>query len=218
LDYKIIDKYFAELNDRQKQQIENMHNIYSCWNERINVVSRKDVDNLYTKHVLHSLSIAKIVSFLPHARVLDVGTGGGFPVVPLAVLFPETEFFAVDSVGKKIKVLENVCRELDIRNIEARCDRAENITGKFDFVTGRAVTSLPDFYGLTRNKIKSKNAHTLHNGIICLKGGNLDTEIADTLKKYRLLPDKIREYEISNFFDEDFFSTKKILYIQVQNH
>lgn len=215
MDYNIIGKYFLELNDRQRQQIESLYDVYSSWNERINVVSRKDVENLYTKHVLHSMSIAKIVSFLPHARVLDVGTGGGFPVVPLAILFPETEFLAVDSIGKKIKVLENVCRELNLSNVEAKHERAENITGKFDFVTGRAVSALPDFYALICNKIKSQSAHTLQNGIICLKGGNLDAEIADTLKKYRLSPNKIREYEISEFFDEDFFTTKKILYVQV---
>jgi 16S rRNA (guanine527-N7)-methyltransferase len=214
LDYSIIRKYFPQIDTVAEHQFKQLKDIYSCWNERINVISRKDINCLYERHVLHSLSIAKIVSFLPGAEALDVGTGGGFPSVPLAIMFPETKFTAIDSVGKKIKVLENVCSELNINNIKTVHGRAENMHEKFDFIAGRAVTNLSDFYTWINGKIKKKSKHALPNGIICLKGGNLDSEINCMLKKHSISPSQIIEYNISDFFDEGFFETKKILYIQ----
>jgi 16S rRNA (guanine527-N7)-methyltransferase len=212
--YEIIIKYFPKLTDIRLQRFEQLQNLYSKWNERINVVSRKDIEHLYTRHILHSLAIAKIFTFLPGANILDVGTGGGFPVVPLAIMFPETNFIAIDSIGKKIKVLENIIKDIKLTNIDARQERAENITEKFDFVTGRAVTNLPDFTGWVGKNIKSKMIHTIPNGIICLKGGDLTDEIQNTIKEYSLLPTQIIEYHISDFFEESFFETKKIIYIQ----
>jgi 16S rRNA (guanine527-N7)-methyltransferase len=214
--YEIIKKYFTELEDVQLVRFERLLNLYSYWNERINVVSRKDIEHLYTRHVLHSLSIAKIFTFLPGADVLDIGTGGGFPVIPLAIMFPETRFTAIDSTGKKIKVLENVFKDLDLNNIVAKHERAENIVEKFDFVTGRAVTNLPDFVGWAEKNIKRSMIHAVPNGIICLKGGDLSNEIRDTIKKYSLSPEQIIEYHISDFFDEGFFETKKIVFLSVK--
>jgi 16S rRNA (guanine527-N7)-methyltransferase len=210
--YEIIKKYFPKLTDMQLHCFEQLQGIYSHWNERINVVSRKDIEHLYTRHVLHSLSIARIFTFLPGSDILDVGTGGGFPVVPLAIMFPETNFTAIDSIGKKIKVLEDVAENLKLTNITAKQERAENITGKFDFVTGRAVTNLPDFVGWVKKNIK----HSVPNGIICLKGGDLSDEIQNTVKKYSLSPSQIIEYHISDFFEESFFETKKVIYILIK--
>jgi 16S rRNA (guanine527-N7)-methyltransferase len=211
--YEIIEKYFPELADIQLKRFEQLQGIYSYWNERINVVSRKDIGHLYSRHILHSLAIAKIFTFMPGADILDVGTGGGFPVVPLAVMFPETHFTAIDSVGKKIKVLEDVAKNLKLTNITAKHERAENISKKFDFVTGRAVTNLPDFVGWVGKNIKRTMIHSVPNGIICLKGGDLSEEIQNTVKKYSLLPKQVIEYSISDFFEESFFDTKKIIYI-----
>jgi 16S rRNA (guanine527-N7)-methyltransferase len=211
---EIIIKYFPTLADIQLQRFEQLQDLYSKWNERINVVSRKDIEHLYTRHILHSLAIAGIFTFLPGTEILDVGTGGGFPVIPLAIMFPETNFTAIDSIGKKIKVLESVIKNLKLTNVNARQERAENITEKFDFVTGRAVTNLPDFTGWVRKNIKPDMIHAVPNGIICLKGGDLTDEIQSTIKKYSLLPAQIIEYHISDFFKESFFETKKVIYIQ----
>jgi 16S rRNA (guanine527-N7)-methyltransferase len=211
--YEIVKKYFPGLTDMQLKRFEQLQNLYSHWNERINVVSRKDIGHLYTRHILHSLSIAKIFTFAPEADILDVGTGGGFPVVPLAIMFPETHFTAIDSIGKKIKVLEDVAKILNLTNIVAKQERAENIKQKFDFVTGRAVTNLPDFVGWVEKSIKHSAIHDVPNGIICLKGGDLTDEIQNTIKKYSLSPDQVVEYQISDFFEEDFFETKKVVYV-----
>ncbi|MDR1895431.1 MAG: 16S rRNA (guanine(527)-N(7))-methyltransferase RsmG, partial [Prevotellaceae bacterium] len=171
---EVIKKYFTELSEVQINRFDRLKSLYSCWNERINVISRKDITNLYIKHVLHSLAIAKTVSFLPDAQILDIGTGGGFPAIPLAILFPDARFTAIDSTGKKIKVVENISQALNLNNIEAKQERAENIRQTFDFVVGRAVTNLPDFTGLGINKIKQQTTPaTPTNGIICLKGGDL---------------------------------------------
>jgi 16S rRNA (guanine527-N7)-methyltransferase len=213
--YRIIEKYFSGLDDVQLKQFEQLQSLYSHWNERINVVSRKDIEHLYTRHILHSLSIAKIFRFVSGADILDVGTGGGFPAVPLAIMFPETHFTAIDSIGKKIKVLEDVAKSLKLTNIVAKQERAENISQKFDFVTGRAVTNLPDFVGWVEKNIKHTAIHDLPNGIICLKGGDLSDEIQNTVKKYLLSPSQIVEYQISDFFEEDFFKTKKIAYLHI---
>ncbi|MDR2410531.1 MAG: 16S rRNA (guanine(527)-N(7))-methyltransferase RsmG [Bacteroidales bacterium] len=211
--YKIIEKYFPELTDVQLKQFEQLQSLYSQWNERINVISRKDIEHLYTRHILHSLSIAKIFTFAAGADIIDVGTGGGFPVVPLAIMFPETHFIAIDSIGKKIKALEDVAKNLKLTNIVAKQERAENITQKFDFVTGRAVTNLPDFVGWVKKNIKHSAVHDVPNGIICLKGGDLANEIQSTAQKYSLSPKQIIEYQISDFFEENFFETKKIIYV-----
>jgi 16S rRNA (guanine527-N7)-methyltransferase len=215
--YEIIEKYFPGLADIRVKRFERLQYLYSCWNERVNVVSRKDIEHLYTRHILHSLSIARLFTFMPGADILDVGTGGGFPVVPLAIMFPETNFVAIDSTGKKIMVLENVIKSLELTNIVAKQERAENISAKFDFVIGRAVTNLSDFVGWTGKNIKRETLHDVPNGIICLKGGDLSKEIHDTVKKYSLSPEQIIEYHISDFFDESFFETKKILYLKSIN-
>jgi 16S rRNA (guanine527-N7)-methyltransferase len=214
--YEIIIKYFPGLADTQLAQFERLQYLYAYWNERINIVSRKDIEHLYTRHVLHSLAIARIFAFASGAEVLDVGTGGGFPVVPLAIMFPETNFTAIDSVGKKIKALDDISRNLGLTNIVAKQQRAENIVEKFDFITGRAVTNLPDFVGWIRNNIKHSSMHAIPNGIICLKGGDLTDEIHDTLKKYSLSSEQIVEYRISDFFEEDFFETKRVIFLSMK--
>jgi 16S rRNA (guanine527-N7)-methyltransferase len=179
--------------------------LYAEWNERINVISRKDIEALYLRHVLHSLGIAKVQVFLPGSRVLDIGTGGGFPGIPLAIMFPETEFVLVDSIGKKIKVVGEIARELRLENVEAVHGRAEKQQGQFDFIVSRAVTNMSDFVKWTRNKFLKENRHPLPNGILYLKGGDLSEE----LKPFR----KARIYSLSDYFEEDFFETKKVVYL-----
>ncbi|MDR0385149.1 MAG: 16S rRNA (guanine(527)-N(7))-methyltransferase RsmG [Prevotellaceae bacterium] len=206
---EILGKYFPHLADIQTERFEQLKDLYSGWNRRINVISRKDIDYLYTRHILHSLSIAKIFAFEPMTEILDIGTGGGFPAVPLAIMFPETNFTAIDSVGKKIKVLEDVVKNLGLTNVAAKHERAENISEKFDFVTGRAVAGLPDFVGMAVKNIK----RSIPGGIICLKGGDLTEELQNTVKKYSMPPCRITEYQISDFFEESFFATKKIIHL-----
>lgn len=201
-----INKYFNNLTEKQISQFEKLKPVYEQWNAKINVISRKDMDSFYERHVLHSLAIAKIVSFLADSEVLDVGTGGGFPGVPLAILFPQTKFTLVDSIGKKIKVVEEVCKELDIKNVTAINSRVEQIDKKFDFIVSRAVTQMPEFVKWVRGKIKKSSKHSLDNGILYLKGGDLTEELA-SFKNIQL-------YEISNFFSEDFFETKKVVYLR----
>ena len=179
--------------------------MYAEWNERINVISRKDIEALYLRHVLHSLGIAKVQDFLPGSRVLDIGTGGGFPGVPLAIMFPETKFVLVDSIGKKIKVVGEVARELGLENVEAVHGRAEKQKGQFDFIVSRAVTNMSDFVKWTRNKFLKESRHSLPNGILYLKGGDLREE----LKPFQ----KARIYPLSDYFEEDFFETKKVVYL-----
>ncbi|MFK8283121.1 16S rRNA (guanine(527)-N(7))-methyltransferase RsmG [Capnocytophaga cynodegmi] len=201
-----INKYFNNLTEKQISQFEKLKPVYEQWNAKINVISRKDMDSFYERHVLHSLAIAKIVSFLADSEVLDVGTGGGFPGVPLAILFPQTKFTLVDSIGKKIKVVEEVCKELDIKNVTAINSRVEQIDKKFDFIVSRAVTQMPEFVKWVRGKIKKSSKHSLDNGILYLKGGDLTEELA-SFKNIQL-------YEISNFFSEEFFETKKVVYLK----
>ena len=210
----IIQKYFVELTTLQLQRFERLRELYSVWNERINVVSRKDIEHLYSRHVLHSLALAKIVSFAPGTRLLDVGTGGGFPAIPLAIMFPDIHVTATDSVGKKIKVVENIARELELDNLEPLNARAETVASKFDFATGRAVTNLSDFIALTRNRIKHACRNALPNGVLCFKGGDTDEEIHAAITRHSLSPKQIVVHEISDFFEEDFFAEKKIVYIQ----
>jgi 16S rRNA (guanine527-N7)-methyltransferase len=202
----IIFKYFPALDERQRKQFEQLQSLYSLWNERINVISRKDIDNLYINHVLHSLGIAKVLRFERSADVLDVGTGGGFPGIPLAILFPETHFHLVDSIGKKITVVKNVAEALQLKNVTAEQIRAEQIKDSYDFIVSRAVTRLKEFYGWIHKKIKKTSSHPIHNGILYLKGGELEEELAELRKAYTV-------FELKDYFQEDFFETKKVVYV-----
>ncbi|MDD3004224.1 16S rRNA (guanine(527)-N(7))-methyltransferase RsmG [Flavobacterium sp.] len=203
-----ISKYFPNLSEVQQQQFEQLGQIYPEWNAKINVISRKDIDELYIKHVLHSLAIAKIQSFKPGTYVLDVGTGGGFPGIPLAILFPETRFYLIDVIGKKIKVVQAVVDALGLKNVKAEQMRAENVKGDFDFIVSRAVTNMPDFVSWIKDKIKKQNKHELKNGILYLKGGDLTEELKD-------FP-KATEYNISEFFENEFFETKKVVHLPLK--
>ena len=203
-----IIKQFPNLTDNQVQQFQKLEALYHDWNAKINVISRKDIDELYTKHVLHSLAIAKVQPFEPGTFVLDVGTGGGFPGIPLAILFPETRFFLIDVIAKKIKVVQAVADALELKNVKAEQLRAENVKGDFDFIVSRAVTNMPDFYSWVKDKIKKQNKHELKNGILYLKGGDLTEELAS-------FP-KATEYNISNFFSDEFFETKKVVHLPLK--
>jgi 16S rRNA (guanine527-N7)-methyltransferase len=201
-----ISHYFPTLSTLQVAQFSKLLNLYTIWNNQINVISRKDLDNFYERHVLHSLGIAKVYSFQPGTTVLDVGTGGGFPGIPLAILFPETNFVLVDSIGKKIKVVNEVASALGLTNVQAHHLRAEQVKGTFDFVISRAVTAMPVFVEWVKNKIKKgKASDGFSNGILYLKGGDLTEE-------FKGLPGKFKEYPLSNYFSEDFFETKKVIH------
>lgn len=201
-----IVKYFPDLTERQREQLAALLPLYEEWNAQINVISRKDMDHFYEHHVLHSLAIAKAVRFKPMAEVLDVGTGGGFPGVPLAIMFPDARFTLIDSIGKKIKVVSDVIDRLGLANTKALQIRAEQLDGEFDFVVSRAVTTLPEFVPWVKGKISKTQYHTLHNGILYLKGGDLDAELAPFRKK-------VRTWNISDWFDEEYFETKKVIYL-----
>lgn len=203
-----ILKYFPNLTDIQKEQFAKLDFLYHDWNAKINVISRKDIDELYTKHILHSLGIAKIVKFEPGTFVLDVGTGGGFPGIPLAILFPETRFYLIDVIAKKIKVVQAVAEALELKNVKAEQLRAELIKGDFDFIVSRAVTNMPDFVSWIKDKIKKKSKHELKNGILYLKGGDLTEELKD-------FP-KATEYNLSDFFEDEFFETKKVVHLPLK--
>ncbi|WP_313191300.1 16S rRNA (guanine(527)-N(7))-methyltransferase RsmG [Sphingobacterium sp.] len=203
----IIYNYFPKLTETQKEQFAKLEELYPLWNDQINVISRKDIESLYLKHVLHSLAIGKFVGeFTPNTRVLDVGTGGGFPGIPLAILFPEVKFHLVDSIGKKIKVVREVAEGLGLTNVEADHIRAEQLDYKYDFVVSRAVTRLGDFIPWVRNKIEKQDKNGIPNGILYLKGGDLKEEIKEARVKAELHP-------ISSYFKEDFFDTKYVMYI-----
>ena len=203
-----ILKQFPHLTDNQIEQFQKLEILYQDWNAKINVISRKDIDELYTKHVLHSLGIAKVMSFQPKAKVLDVGTGGGFPGIPLAILFPETNFFLIDIIAKKIKVVQAVAESLELKNVRAEQLRAENVKEEFDFIVSRAVTNMPDFYSWVRNKIRKEQKHELKNGILYLKGGDLTEELID-------FP-KAKLYNLSDFFEDEFFETKKVVHLPLK--
>lgn len=201
-------QYFNNLSDRQIDQFSRLENLYKNWNANINVISRKDIDELYVRHVLHSLGIAKVQIFKPGAKILDVGTGGGFPGIPLAILFPESNFYLVDSIGKKIKVVREVVNELDLKNVKAEHIRAEKVNGKFDFIVSRAVTKMDDFVKWTRKKVAKKQNHEIKNGILYLKGGDLSEELQN-------FP-KATIYNLSDYFNEDFFQTKKVVHLPIK--
>jgi 16S rRNA (guanine527-N7)-methyltransferase len=203
-----ILNYFPDLTEIQISQFRKLKELYEDWNSKINVISRKDIDELYTKHVLHSLAIAKIQKFEPGTYVLDVGTGGGFPGIPLAILFPETRFYLIDVILKKINVVKAVAESLDLKNVKAEQLRAENAKGDYDFIVSRAVTNMPDFVSWIRDKIKKTNKHELKNGILYLKGGDLTEELKD-------FP-QATEYNIAEFFKDDFFETKKVVHLPLK--
>ncbi|MBO5217359.1 MAG: 16S rRNA (guanine(527)-N(7))-methyltransferase RsmG [Alistipes sp.] len=201
----LITKYFPTLSERQQEQFAALYDLYAEWNAKINVVSRKDFDQLYLRHILHSLAIAKVCHFEDGAKVLDVGCGGGFPSVPLAILFPNVEFVSADSIGKKITVVKGVCEGAGITNIDARNTRVEQINEQFDYVVSRAVTEMATFVGWIWNKIRRGQKGSLPNGILYLKGGDLEAELAATKLKWQ-------QTNISDFFEEEFFQTKKVVY------
>lgn len=203
-----ILKQFPDLTENQILQFQKLETLYQDWNSKINVISRKDIDELYTKHVLHSLAIAKIQPFEAGAYILDVGTGGGFPGIPLAILFPETRFYLIDVIAKKIKVVQAVVDGLGLKNVKAEQMRAENVKGDYDFIVSRAVTNMPDFVSWIKDKIKKQNKHKLTNGILYLKGGDLTVELKD-------FP-KATEYNISEFYKDEFFETKKVVHLPLK--
>ena len=205
---EFILKYFPNLTDVQKKQFQQLEALYQDWNSKINVISRKDIDELYVKHVLHSLAIAKIQKFEPGTYVLDVGTGGGFPGIPLAILFPETRFYLIDVILKKINVVKAVAEALELKNVKAEQMRAENVKGDFDFIVSRAVTNMPDFVSWIKDRVKKQQKHELKNGILYLKGGDLTEELA-------AFPNA-KEYDIADFFEGEFFETKKVVYLPLK--
>jgi len=205
-DASVIFRYFPGLSAKQQQQFAALDTLYKEWNEKINVISRKDIDNLYVNHVLHSLGIAKVSAFLPGAEILDVGTGGGFPGIPLAILFPETRFHLVDSIGKKITVVREVSQALGLTNVTCEQIRAEQMKHKYDFVVSRAVTQMKEFHGWVHNKVKKESKHPLDNGILYLKGGEVEEEM-DLLKR----PYSV--FDLQAYFTEAFFETKKVVYV-----
>jgi 16S rRNA (guanine527-N7)-methyltransferase len=203
---QLILSYFPNLTEKQIEQFDRSQELYADWNAKINVISRKDMDQFYIHHVLHSLGIAQVMRFQPGTKVLDIGTGGGFPGIPLAILFPETHFHLVDSIGKKITVVKEIAKALKLSNVEAQQARAETLVRKYDFVISRAVTRMINFYPWVKGKIKREDFNEFPNGILYLKGGDVDEEMEETGKSYVT-------YHLSDYFKEDFFETKKVVYM-----
>lgn len=206
----IIRKYFTGLTDQQSEHFKRLGNLYQEWNAKINVISRKDIEQLYERHILHSLAIAKIIQFKPGTTVLDVGTGGGFPGIPLAILFPETSFLLVDSIAKKIKVVNEVASALKLQNAKGEHRRVEDVGQKFDFVVSRAVTAFPRFVEMVRTKVSGQNKNALPNGILYLKGGDFEEEI-------RPFGEHVKVYDLRDFFQEEFFETKRLIHLTLKN-
>ena len=205
---ELIKKYFSNLTETQLDQFSKLQELYEDWNLKINVVSRKDIDELYLRHVLHSLGIVKVMEFQPGANVMDVGTGGGFPGIPLAILFPETQFHLVDSIGKKIKVVNEVVEGLGLENVKTTHGRVEEVDETYDFIVSRAVAQMETFHRWVKNKVKKKENHALKNGILYLKGGDLTEELQN-------FP-KAKIYNLTDYFKEDFFETKKVVHIPLK--
>lgn len=205
----MVEKYFSGLTGQQLNQFNQLPELYSFWNSQINVISRKDIDLIFERHILHSLGIAKVIQFVRGESVMDVGTGGGFPGIPLAIMFPETQFLLVDSIGKKIKVVNEVAHSLGLKNVLALNQRAEFVEGKFDFVVSRAVTQLKDFYPWVNNKFNKTSKNNLPNGILYLKGGDLALEIAESKLS-------VEQFHLRIYFEEEFFETKKVIYIKAK--
>ena len=203
-----ILKQFPDLSDNQILQFQKLQGLYEDWNAKINVISRKDIDELYTRHVLHSLGIAKIMEFRPGSKIMDVGTGGGFPGIPLAILFPEVDFYLIDVIAKKIRVVNEVAAGLGLKNVKAEQKRAELVKQEFDFIVSRAVTNMPDFVKWVDDKVAKKQNHELANGILYLKGGDLTEELKD-------FP-KATQYNLSDFFTDEFFETKKVVHLPLK--
>lgn len=204
----IILKYFPNLSEVQQQQFAALYDLYTDWNSKINVISRKDITNLYEHHVLHSLGIAKVMQFRPETTVMDLGTGGGFPGIPLAILFPETHFHLVDSIGKKVKVATEIANAIGLKNVTTRHCRAEEEKQLFDFVVSRAVMPLADLLKIIRKNIKKEQHNALPNGLICLKGGELEREVMPV--KHQTLM-----YDLKDYFEEEFFESKKVVYVTI---
>jgi len=203
----LVLNYFPDLSDEQRSKFERLESLYNEWNAQINVISRKDTDNFYERHVLHSLAIAKVMQFTDGSKTLDIGTGGGFPGIPLAILFPNCDFLLVDSIGKKIKVVNEVAKALELKNVRGKHERAENIKEQFDFIVSRAVTAMPKFLNWTKGKFLKENKNSFKNGILYLKGGDLTEEMAAVKKA-------IQYFNISDFYSEEFFETKKVVYVR----
>jgi 16S rRNA (guanine527-N7)-methyltransferase len=204
---QVIQKYFPDLSPIQIENFSRLEELYTTWNNQINVISRKDTENFYERHVLHSLGIAKIIQFKDGSEILDIGTGGGFPGIPLAILFPECQFTLVDSIGKKIKVVNEIANELGLKNVIGIHERAENIKQKFDFIVSRAVTAMPVFLTWIDKKIKKENRNDIPNGVLYLKGGDLIEEMSPIKKYYKF-------HDLNKIFIEDFFETKKVVYLK----
>lgn len=205
---ELIEKYFPNLSENQKSQFSKLEELYNEWNEKINVISRKDMESLYEKHILHSLGIAKVMEFAPNTKVLDIGTGGGFPGIPLAILFPEVQFTLIDSIGKKITVVKEVSEGIGLKNVTAIHGRAEDLKSKFHFVVSRAVTQMPVFLRWLKGKFEKEQFNPKHNGVLYLKGGDLAEELAGL---------KAEIFSLKDFFESDFFETKKVVYLSKGN-
>ena len=203
-----IKQYFPNLEQEQYEKLEALIPLYKEWNTKINVVSRKDIDNLLVHHILHSLGIVKMIRFQPGTQVLDVGTGGGFPGIPLSIVFPRSNFHLVDSIGKKIKVVQGIIQQLDLQNVRGEHKRVQNVKAKYDFVVSRAVTAFPKFVKLTRNNISDEHKNGLPNGILYLKGGDFSKEISS-------FKDQVAVFKLSDYFNEEFFETKKVIYLPI---
>jgi 16S rRNA (guanine527-N7)-methyltransferase len=203
---ELIPHYFPGLSDTQLEQFARLGDLYDDWNSKINVISRKDMEQFYIHHVLHSLGIAKVMEFQPETKVLDIGTGGGFPGIPLAILFPDTHFHLVDSIGKKINVVKDVVKQLKLTNVEAQQARAEELVRKYDFIISRAVTRMANFYPWVKNKIRTEDFNEFQNGILYLKGGEVDEEMEELDKSYVV-------YHLDDYFQEVYFETKKVIYL-----